>query len=197
MRSRRGFTLLELIVSIAVTGIIALLVYGSAAAGFDTRDALARHRAGAESELRTRALLSDALRHASDEANPGEPAFELVDASSPRGLPADQLTFLTRGIGSPLGASALWRVTVLVTPTGLVLRASPADMDSATPALTATIDGVRGLDIDVLTLADRSWTSAWPSSAQLPAAVRITMYDGAGGVLGAPIVARVGLEAVR
>ena len=44
MRPRQAFTLLELIVSITVAGIIALLAYGSARAGFDTRDAIARHR---------------------------------------------------------------------------------------------------------------------------------------------------------
>jgi prepilin-type N-terminal cleavage/methylation domain-containing protein len=198
MRSRRGFTLLELIVSIAVTGVIALLVYASAAAGFDTRDALARHRAGAEAELRTRALMMDALRHGSDEANPGEPAFELVDAANPQGLPADQLTFLTRGIGSPLGASALWRVTVAATATGVVMNASPADADPrAQPALIAAIDGARGLDIETMTLADRTWTSAWASTGQMPAAVRLTLYDATGRVVGAPLVARVGLEAAR
>lgn len=190
--------MLELIVSIAVTGIIAVLVYASAAAGFDTRDALARHRAGAESELRARSLLADALRHASDEANAGDPAFELVHGVDQHGLSADQLSFLTRGVASPLGASALWRVTVAVMSTGFVLDASPADADAnGPPALVATIDGARGLDVEAMPLADGAWTNAWPSSGQLPAAVRLTLYDGEGRRLGAPIVVRIGLEAMR
>ena len=111
MRNRRAFTLLELIVSISVAGIIALLVYGSASAGLDTRDALDRYRAGAEAEMRARLLLSDALRHATDEVDAGSVAFGLADATDARGLPIDQLTFATRGIAPPLGASARWMVT--------------------------------------------------------------------------------------
>lgn len=198
LRSRRGFTLLELVVSIAVTGVIALLVYASAAAGFDTRDALARHRASTESQMRTRALLSDALRHASDEADSGQPAFDLEDAVDQHGLPADALTFLTRGIGAPLGASALWRVSVGATPTGLRLQAWPADVDaSSPPAIVGTIEAARGLDVDVMSLASPVWLTAWPSAGQLPAAVRLTFYDQTGKPIGAPLVTRVGLEAVR
>jgi type II secretory pathway component PulJ len=198
MSARSGFTLLDLIVSIAVTGIIALLVYASAAAGFDTRDALARHRDGAESELRVRALLVDALRHASDDADPGQPAFEIVDAIDSHGLPADQLTFLTRGVVPPLGASALWRVTIAATPTGLVLNASLVDADAnASPAVVATMGDVRGLDVEAMPLAERTWATAWASTQQLPAAARLTLYDATGRAVGAPVVARIGLEAVR
>jgi len=36
MRRRAGFTLLEIMVVIVITGVVALIVYGTAAAGFDT-----------------------------------------------------------------------------------------------------------------------------------------------------------------
>lgn len=197
MRSRRGFTLLELIVSIAIAGMIALLVYGSASAGFDTRDALARHAAGAEAELKLRSMLTDALRHASDESNPGSLTFELVDATDVRGMPMDRLTFLTRGIVPPLGASALWRVTISVSANGLVLAASPADAQSATAQVAAVVPQIRGLDVSVMSLADRSWGNLWPSSGQIPSAVRVTMHDAEGRVAGAPVVVRLGLEAAQ
>ena len=199
MKQRRGFTLLELIVSIAVTGIIALLVYGSASAGFDTRDALARHRATTEAELETRVFLVDALRHASDDANPGTPAFELIDAVDPQGLPSDELTFVTRGVVPPLGASVLWRVTLVPSSGGLLVSAIPADRmsrDGSNPTNAAVLRAAGGMDVEVMSLADRAWSSAWPSTGQLPAAVRITFYDAAGRVVGAPLVARLGLEAV-
>ena len=196
MSNRRAFTLLALIVSMAVAGIIAILAYGSAAAGFDTRDALARHRATTESELRARVLVTDALRHASDEGDRGTPAFGLVDAMDVRGLPSDQLTFLTRGIMPPLGGSALWSVTFAPSPNGLVLRAAPLG-SSGEGSVTAALANVRGLDVQVAALADRSWNSAWPASGQLPAAVRLTFYDSSGAVIGAPLVVRLGLESVR
>jgi prepilin-type N-terminal cleavage/methylation domain-containing protein len=196
MMSRRGFTLLELIVSIAVAGIIALLVYSSASAGFDTRDALARYRNTNESELRVRAMLADALRHASDDADAGAPAFELVDGTDPRGLPLDQLTFLTRGVLPPLGGSARWTMTLAPTPRGLVVRAAPVDQANG-GSITAVLGRIRGLDVQVMSLVDRSWSTAWPSSGQLPAAVHLSFYDATGAPVGAPVVVRIGLEGVR
>jgi type II secretion system protein J len=195
MSNRRAFTLLELIVSIAVGGIIALLAYGSASAGFDTRDVLARYRATSEAALRARSLLADALRHASDEADAGAAAFQLLDASDTHGLPTDQLTFLTRGIAPPLGASALWSVTIAPSARGLLIRATPAFSTGDAP-ISAVLDGVRGLDVQVMSLADRSWTTAWPSTNQLPAAVQLTFYDASGGLAGPPLVVRLGLESV-
>lgn len=196
MKSRRAFTLLELIVSIAVAGIIALLVYASASAGFDTRDALARHRSTNEAELRVRAMVADALRHASDEADAGTAAFDLVDATDPRGLPLDQLTFLTRGVLPPLGGSPRWSMTLAPTARGLLVRTTPVE-NAGGGAVTALLDQVRGLDVQVMSLLDRSWRSAWPSSGQLPAAVQLTLYDAAGAPVGAPVVVRLGLEGVR
>jgi prepilin-type N-terminal cleavage/methylation domain-containing protein len=195
MKARRAFTLLELIVSIAIAGIIALLVYGSASAGFDTRDALARHQAGAEAELKIRALLVDALRHASDASNPGALAFELVDGTDARGMPADRLTLLTRGIVPPLGTSALWRLTVSVSPAGLAVAASPADAASAGAAVAAVVSQVRGLDVAIISLGDGQWRNAWSSSGQVPSAVRLTFYDAQGRAIGAPVTVRLGLEA--
>jgi prepilin-type N-terminal cleavage/methylation domain-containing protein len=195
VRNRRAFTLLELIVSMAVAGIIALLVYGSASAGFDTRDTLARHRATAESELRARILLADALRHATDEADAGV-AFELLDAMDNQGLPSDQLTFLSRGILPPLGASAPWTVALAPSPEGLVVRAAPAHATSS-GSIVARLDRVRGLDVQAMSLADRTWSSTWASTGQLPAAVQLTFYDAAGSVVGVPLIVRLGLEGVQ
>ena len=192
-----GFTLLELIVSIAIAGIIALLVYGSASAGFDTRDALARHSAGSEAELKVRAMVTDALRHASDESNPGSLTFELVDATDVRGMPTDRLTFLTRGMVPPLGASSLWRVSISASANGLSFSASPADASSGSAQVGAVVPQIRGLDVSVMSLSDRTWTTVWPSTGQIPGAVRLTFHDAQGHLVGAPVVARLGLEATQ
>jgi prepilin-type N-terminal cleavage/methylation domain-containing protein len=196
MRPRDAFTLLELIVSITVAGIIALLAYGSASAGFDTRDAIARHRATAEADVRFRALLADVMRHASDEADAGQVAFDLLDAVDQRGVPSDRVSLLTRGMLPPLGASALWTVTLSPGPNGLELRAAPVGASHG-PPIIARLEHARGLDVQVMSLADRAWTAGWGSPAQLPAAVQLTLYDSAGAPVGAPVVVRVGLESLR
>jgi prepilin-type N-terminal cleavage/methylation domain-containing protein len=200
MRSRRAFTLLELIVSIAIAGIIALLVYGSASAGLDTRDALDRYRTGSESEMRSRTLLADALRHATDETDGGGDAFVLVDATDARGIPEDRLSFVTRGVTAPLGASDRWHVSLEPTPAGLLIRAVPlgdTGVETSGAAMTAVLPDVRGVDVQVSSLADPSWSPTWTSGAQLPDAVRIGMFDANGAPAGVPIVVRIGLEVLR
>ena len=201
MTGRRGFTLLELIVSIAVAGIIALLVYGSAQAGFDTRERLAHHRATTEAELRARTLLADALRHASDEANVGADAFAIEDAIDTSGRQIDRLTFLSRGITPPLGASSLWRVVVGVSAEGLRIDAAPLvdgeEIASQSAPVTALIPSIRGLDVHAMSGADQSWVTVWASTRQLPAAVRIAFQGPDVAIVGAPLVVGVGLERTR
>ena len=198
MRNRRAFTLLELIVSLAVAGIVALLAYGSARAGFDTRDGLARHRATTEAALRSRVLLGDALRHASDEAGAADGAlqstFQLIDAVDRSGLPVDRLSFFTRGVVPPLGASGLWSMTVVPTATGVSIVAEPVDGGAR---LHAVVPNARGLDVEAMPIVDRDWTTSWPATNQLPAAVRLTFYDSTRSMIGAPLVVRLGLEDTR
>jgi prepilin-type N-terminal cleavage/methylation domain-containing protein len=196
MRNRRAFTLLELIVSIVVTGVIALLAYATASAGFDTRDALDRHRTTADAELRVRAMISDALRHASDDADSGFVAFGLVAGTDSRGLPTDRVTFLTRGALPPLGASGLWAMTIEPSATGLIVSASPA-RERANTQVVARVAEIHGLDVQVASLANHAWSAEWTSPAQLPGAVQLVFYNAAGGIVGSPLVVRVGLEDVR
>jgi prepilin-type N-terminal cleavage/methylation domain-containing protein len=200
MTGRHGFTLLELIVSIAVAGIIALLVYGSAQAAFDTRERLRHYRATSEAELRARTLLADALRHASDEANVGADAFAIENAIDASGRPIDRLTFLSRGVTPPLGASALWRVDVGISTEGLRIDATPlvdgGDVTSQSAPVTALIPSIRALDVQAMPVGDPSWVAAWPSIRQLPAAVRIALR-GPDAEVGTPLIVGVGLERAR
>jgi hypothetical protein len=72
-----------------------------------------------------------------------------------------------------------------------------ADSGTGLAVMSAVLPGIRGLDVEVASVAAPAWNATWLSSGQLPSAVRITLIDSAGVPTGAPIVARVGLEAAR
>src|SRR3712207_3074218 len=97
----RGFTLVELMIVIVITSIIALLAYGSARGAFDTDERLARARADVEGAGAMRALVSDALRHAVPAVSDDQLAFELERGVAASGLPADRVRFVSRGVAQP------------------------------------------------------------------------------------------------
>jgi hypothetical protein len=83
-----------------------------------------------------------------------------------------------------------------VVPTGIGVSVVAEPVDGGAP-LHAVFPGARGLDVEVMPIADRDWTTSWPATNQLPAAVRLTFYDSTRATIGSPLVIRVGLEGVR
>ena len=195
MRSRRrGFTLLELLVAIIVTGIVALLAYAALQGALDTRERLERYRATVESEARLRALLTDALRHPAEAAAIDEPIFSLINGSDATGVPFDRIRFLSRGIVSPLGTSGPWEVTLQPSATGLLFDARPFG-GSPGRALRARLPDVRGLHVRVLARSsDPAWSRQWSSLGRMPAAVELTLVRDGRLPASAPLVVRVGLD---
>jgi prepilin-type N-terminal cleavage/methylation domain-containing protein len=109
MTRRVGFTLLEVMVAIVITGVVALLAYGTARAGFDTSDRLEGFRTTLEAQMIVRSLLLNALRHPPEGggAAMNDVLFTIEDGTSADGVPMDGLRFLSRGITPPLGAVAV------------------------------------------------------------------------------------------
>lgn len=99
-----GFTLLELLLAVAVTGALAAGLFGGLGVVFDARDA-------AESELENREAARAALSVLRDElacAVPPEAGaladtFEGLSASNRGGEPADTLVFFTTSLALPTG----------------------------------------------------------------------------------------------
>src|SRR5687768_14558539 len=114
MTRRAGFTLLEVMVAIVITGVVALLAYGTARAGFDTSDRLDRFHTTLEAQMIVRSLLLNALRHPPEGggAAMNDMLFTIEDRTSAGGVPMDGVRFLSRGITPPLGATEMWSVTV-------------------------------------------------------------------------------------
>jgi prepilin-type N-terminal cleavage/methylation domain-containing protein len=201
---RPGFTLIEVMIAVVVTGIVVALAYSTAQAGFDIDRRLARHRAGADAETTMRSMLDDALRHALPGLRGGEAVFSLADRAFATGVPNDSLRFLTRGVLPPLGTSAAWVVTVSVDGDGLSFDARPASVLDEEAPVAAHLAGVRGLDVRALGAgAGTAWRRAWEETDVAPDAVSLTFIRGnaaksARGAGEAPsLVARLGLERRR
>ena len=183
--TRRGFTLLELLVAIVLAGVVALLVYGAARAGSDTEARLSASRRRWQAERAMRTLLEDALRNARPPTRAGDAAFTLHAQTSGAGVPQDQLTFVTRGGFPPLTADADWRVTIETTAAGLSVIALPLSV--RTPErVVGSLPEVTGLEIRVLAPSGGPWSRQWVLAAAFPRAVALTFWTDS-GPRGAPL----------
>ncbi len=185
--TRRGFTLLELLVAIVLAGVVALLVYGTSRAAFDTETRLAASRRDWQSQRAMRTLLEDALRNARPPLRPGDPggAFQLHAQTSERGVPRDRLTFVTRGGFPPLTGDADWRMTVEATPAGVSVSAVPLGVRAAA-RVAGLLPGVTGVEIRVQSPGGGPWIRQWAFPAAFPRAVLLTFWSDSAAV-GAPL----------
>jgi len=195
---RRGFTLLEVMAAIVVTAVVALLVFGTARLGIDTDERLEAFRSELEAQAILRTLLVDALRHPVEGggAAMNDTLFLIEDAVRSDGLAADGLHFLSRGIASPLGASAPWSVVLVPAGAGLRLSAMPAAGPGA--GVSALLPSAYGLNVRVLArTADSAWADVWDAPGRVPAAVRLEFLAADGTFAGPPLVVHAALEPVR
>ena len=173
MRPRPGFTLLEVLVAITVTG-LALTTAGMAlSAARSTAARIQRHEARTEADGRVRAVLTDMLRHAPRAEQVDEPLL-VVDRTGTTPV----LRFLSTGVREPYGTGGVWRVEVTLRDSALVMRATPAGREREAWPLTATLSAVTGFDVRVLehatTLAAATWRADWPIAQDRPRAIELT-----------------------
>lgn len=197
--SRRGMTLLELIVGLTITGTVVTAGYGALASIVD-------HSAAAEERIDSlsraaaqRATLLDWLEGARLTVDQDGPQFRGLDGVA-GATPDDELTFLTTAATPLAAAESVVRLYV--------------DRDTLTPerGLTAELwtwrslrrtrvelePRVGGLDIRFATrmLGRSEWLPSWISSTVLPAGVELVLSPQEGDslppLLRLPIVAPIG-----
>jgi prepilin-type N-terminal cleavage/methylation domain-containing protein len=183
--TRRGFTLLELLIALVLAGVVALLVYGAVHAGADTEARIAAARRRWQSQQAMRTLIEDALRNARPALRAGDAAFALQTRTAADGVPQDRLTFVTRGGFPPLTGDADWRVTIEATPAGVSAVAIP--LGTRAPARVAgTLAGMTGIEIRVQPPGGGPWSRQWTLPAAFPRAVALTFWSDS-GPSGAPL----------
>jgi prepilin-type N-terminal cleavage/methylation domain-containing protein len=198
MTNRGGFTLIEVMVALVVTGLVTSLAYAAVAAGFDTSDRIERYRTTVEAQAIVRELLIDALRHPTEQggAAMNDVLFVLDDATRADGLPVDRIQFFSRGVTPPLGASDQWSVTLGPVDDGVRLVATSLARDEA--VIDVLLPSVRGLEVRVLErTADSLWLERWDVTGRVPAAVALTFFGGPEDASGPAMVVHSALETVR
>jgi prepilin-type N-terminal cleavage/methylation domain-containing protein len=174
-----GFTLLELMIAIVLTGVVAMLVYGAAAVAMDTQDRLRERGREIRARQAWRATLQEAFRNTRPAATFADTAFFLEDGFV-GGRPADRVSFVTAGSMPPLTADSDWVVTLEASPEGLVLSARPVGV-IAPPQRVVGVPGVTGLSIRVFDPEPPAgWRDTWDYPRLVPAAVELTYWTDEG-----------------
>lgn len=195
MASRRGFTLVELMLAITLTGIVAVLVYGASGVAVDTETRLSEREVSLRSERAWRAVIEDALRNLRANADYPEPTLVVESGANALGWPTDRLEMITAGGTPPLTPDADWRVTLEATERGVSLTALPIGV--RVPARRVVgLPEVTGLSIRVLaTDGSAGWLDAWSDRRRLPRAVEVTLMTDTGPA-GPPLLVAIPLEFV-
>jgi prepilin-type N-terminal cleavage/methylation domain-containing protein len=191
-RRRRGFTLIEVVIALVITGLVVTLAYAAVQGGLDTRDRLTHQREQREALVTVRAMIRDALRHALPGVPGGPEVFSLVNRVTASGLAIDSLTFLSRGISTPYGTSTAWRVTVHVDTGGLHFVAMPGSTEGG-DLVAAVVPGVTGLDVQATGRGMVSrWMNDWNEPSVAPQGAAFSFTDATGRTQ--PLMSRVSLE---
>ncbi len=181
MRRQRGFSLLELLVALAVFSLLSVMAYGG------LRSVLQAKQQTDQAATRLQQLQSAMLflerdveqlaaRPIRDEYGDVQPALQRADASS--------LALTRAGWSNPTGRprSTLQRVAYVL-DTDRLVRLSWQVLDRAQdsePYRTVLLEGVRTLTVRLLD-ENRQWQEAWPPQGEqwpawiLPLAVEVTL----------------------
>lgn len=179
-RPTAGFTLIEVVVGLAVGGIVMLIGFGALNTVQDRSEHVASSGDRAVEGAAARAAIVNWVSSAMLQSSELSIGFAGSDARE-LGLPADELTFPTRaetprrapvtGIRLFIDFDPLTRERGLVAEFTGMLGETPTPMEIAPEATNLLIRYLPVSDTDV------EWTESWSAQGQLPRAVEITLLD--------------------
>lgn len=210
MRGSRGTTLIELLVALVVTGVVALAAHATIGAVDDARTRADQRRERVFGAAAVRATVEAWVRGAA--LVPGAPPF-MGRPVREGGLHLDRIQFSTWDGGALWPGPRIVRLRVDHDPAtperGLVAEIGPLVAGTAARFEVLELAAVAvGLEVRYQTIRDgvESWVSAWDSDERLPRAVSLRLMSaaargigraGGGGLpplLELPIVAPVSRE---
>lgn len=164
-----GFTLLEVMVALVLTGLVVVVAYAAAQAGMDARTRLTARLQAVRSARGAREILRDALRNARAPEAPGDPRGGFV-------LSNNTLSFVAAGGASPLDPDYDWRFTI--GPDHGQVRVQAVAIGHAAPAqLSFGIPGVTQWRVWMLAPDGRTWQSEWADSSAMPRAIVVAFWN--------------------
>jgi prepilin-type N-terminal cleavage/methylation domain-containing protein len=182
-----GFTLIEVLVSIVLTSVIVLLVYGVAQVARDIQARTGDEWRSIQLALTWRLFIERALAGSQSSPLAPDSVFVLESRVDRGGIPQDRLTFVAPGEFAPLSPGADWIVKLEPTPSGLRLQGKPMGTRLADRVL-GEVPGVTGLAVRVqdASFGVMTWSDQWDFPAALPDAVELTYWTHSGPI-GSPI----------
>ena len=175
---RSGFTLVEVIVALAVGGIVLLTGFGALATVRDRSEHVMAETSLMLEGATARTTLIEWLGMARLQASELNAAFSGLDAVE-SDLPSDEVTFPTRArtpLGTPTTVVRLFVDTDFETPErGLVAEFVGAL--GAEPRRMELVSNVTGMRIRYLpdVAGDVEWSESWVGQSELPRAIEISL----------------------
>ena len=173
MTSRRGFTLLELLIALVLTAVAVTMAGSVLRTASLARERTAQHRERYERLAHVRALLTDMLRHAPVAESVTEPLMQISNDTD--GVP--RFVFLSKGVRAPFGTGTTWRVSVAVRDSTLLLDAEPIGTAQGERAVRTQVAGVSAMRVEFLehggALTRAQWRDVWPLAQSRPEAVAL------------------------
>lgn len=181
---RSGFTLLEVMLALVITGLVTSIGYATLTSGFDVQRRTSEVRERVTAHAAAREFLRDALRHSVDGARSGA-GWQLPTDATGR---TTRFAFLTRGIGQRRGASGQWQVELSTRDATLWLVAT--SLDAPLPPIAFPIPEAAALRVTAMGVSDRQWQPGWTDATRLPVAISVELLDAADAPIGPAVIAR-------
>ena len=174
-----GFTLLEVMVAIVLTSVVALMAFASARVSVESSAVIQQNLRTVRSDRAARQTLLDLLHNVRPPRQRGDTSFALS---------GDTLTFAASG-APPLDPEYDWLVAIHPGDSGLVVAARSLGRGPAART-ELRLPRVTRWEVRVLPPRGREWRDQWVQAPVLPEAVGITLWSGE-QPLGPPFTVRM------